>query len=166
MSDSLREANDEISTLQQELAEARSVAEQDTACEAEIIAKAHLQQAYAENARLRLELRDRRTEDDELRGILSANGRPFGRVIPFPLGPSLVPAVEWLIAQVDAMRPVIDAFGDWLVAKHGWDLADSDSGNWKAAEQDRDRRWDALLDAHHDGLNKLAALARTEASRG
>ncbi len=97
MSDSYRKDQDEIATLRQELTEAH-----DTAREAEIIAKAHLQQAYAENARLRLELRDRCNEDQELRGVLSPNGRPFGRVIPFPLGPSLVPAVEWLIAQVEA----------------------------------------------------------------
>ena len=72
-------AHDEIATLRQELAEARAKAERD-----------------------HIELRDRRTEDDELRGILSPNGRPFGRIIPFELGPTLVPAVEWLIAQVEA----------------------------------------------------------------
>ncbi|MGW5852140.1 hypothetical protein ACWFQ8_30045 [Streptomyces sp. NPDC055254] len=56
-------------------------------------------------ARHREELRVRRNEDMALRGELSPSGGQ--RAVPFELGESLVPAVQWLIARV-AERPPVD----------------------------------------------------------
>jgi hypothetical protein len=47
---------------------------------------------------IRAELRDRRTEDLNLRGLLAPDGQP--RRVPMELGASLVPAVEWLLAEL------------------------------------------------------------------
>jgi hypothetical protein len=57
------------------------------------------------------ELSERRTEDLNLRGLLSPNGGD--RVVPMELGPSLVPALEWLIVERDALLPVVQAARAW-----------------------------------------------------
>lgn len=50
----------------------------------------------------RAELRDRRTEDLNLRGLLAPDGLP--RRVPMELGASLVPAVERLLLELDRFR--------------------------------------------------------------
>jgi hypothetical protein len=58
-----------------------------------------LDRARAEISQLRTELTRRRTEDLNLRGTLAPADRP--RRVPMPLGETLVPAVEWLLAELD-----------------------------------------------------------------
>lgn len=59
------------------------------------------------------ELRDRRNEDMELRGVLSPNGGD--RAVPFELGASLVPAVEWLVAEQEWLRYVVEPAVAWVM---------------------------------------------------
>jgi hypothetical protein len=52
------------------------------------------------------ELRDKRTDLLNIRGILSPQGRSpgLGPVVPMPLGKDVAPAVEWLVNEVDELR--------------------------------------------------------------
>ncbi len=45
-------------------------------------------------------------------------------------------------------QDVAEAVDKLLDAEDALDEADADTGDWKAAEQERDRAWDALIDAH------------------
>jgi hypothetical protein len=60
------------------------------------------QRAIDKQEQVRVELRDRRAEDLDLRGLLAPNGQP--RRVPMELGASLVPAVEWLLAENERLR--------------------------------------------------------------
>lgn len=61
----------------------------------------------AERDQARAELARRRTEDLTLRGILAPADSP--RRVPMPLGDSLAPAVEWLIAELGQARAQLAA---------------------------------------------------------
>jgi hypothetical protein len=52
------------------------------------------------------ELRDKRSDLLNIRGILSPQGRSLGLgpVVPMPLGEEVAPAVEWLVNEVDQLR--------------------------------------------------------------
>lgn len=56
---------------------------------------------------------------------------------------------DGLLAERDAMLPVVEAVDRYVVADAVLEEADSDGAEWKAAEQERDHAWDALLDAHN-----------------
>lgn len=62
----------------------------------------HSHDLAAENARLRAELTRRRTDDLTIRGALAPADGP--RHVPMPLGDSVTPAVEWLIADRDHLH--------------------------------------------------------------
>lgn len=54
------------------------------------------------DARIHDELRDKRTDLLNIRGVLSPAGEE--RKVPFELGPEVAPAVEWLVAEVEQLR--------------------------------------------------------------
>jgi len=54
------------------------------------------------DARIHEELRDRRSDDLNVRGILSPSGEE--RKVLFELGPTIAPAVEWLVAEVERLK--------------------------------------------------------------
>jgi hypothetical protein len=64
------------------------------------------------------ELRDRRNDDMEVRGILSPNGGP--RVIAVEIGPTIAPAVEWLVSDRDSWRGMAEAFRPVVHAARAW----------------------------------------------
>lgn len=53
---------------------------------------------------LRTELRDRRTDDLDIRGILKPAPGVGDPAVPMPLGPALAPAIEWLVNDRDRLR--------------------------------------------------------------
>jgi hypothetical protein len=65
---------------------------------------------------------------------------------------------DWIQAEAElvAMRPVVEAVDRFIAADAELDEADSDSGEWKMAEQERDHAWDALLDTHNAYLQAQA----------
>jgi outer membrane murein-binding lipoprotein Lpp len=64
------------------------------------------------------ELRDKRTDLLNIRGILSPQGRSLslGPVVPMPLGDEVAPAVEWLAAEVERLRADRDRARDAAAA--------------------------------------------------
>lgn len=63
---------------------------------------AEVERLRTEAEQRRVELRDRRTEDLNLRGLLAPDGLP--RRVPMELGASLVPAVDRLLLELDRFR--------------------------------------------------------------
>jgi hypothetical protein len=84
------------------------------------------------------ELRDRRNDDMAIRGILSPNGGP--RVIAVEIGPTVAPAVEWLVTDRDSWRRLAEDFSPVVVAARALDAA------WTRGNRDIVAR-NALLDA-------------------
>jgi hypothetical protein len=61
------------------------------------------------DARLHVELRDRRTDDLEVRGHLSPQpGTGPGEMLPIPIGKTLAPSVEWLVNEVADLRAQVE----------------------------------------------------------
>lgn len=56
-------------------------------------------------------------------------------------------------------QDVAEAVDKLLDAEDALDEADADTGEWKAAEQERDRAWDALIDAHTRWVDAKAKSA-------
>lgn len=67
---------------------------------------AEVERLRAKVAREHTELRDRRTEDMTIRGILSPNGQDAPIPVDVELVPSAVPGVAWLAAEVTRLRPM------------------------------------------------------------
>lgn len=128
----------EVETLRAEVA--RLEAEAGEACPAEIIAKADLEQARAELAALKLD----RHVAAGLRGFAEYDANRLRK------------HRDAALVERDAMRPVVEAADRYITADADLDEEDVDSGNWKAAEQERDHAWDGLLDAHNAYLQARA----------
>jgi hypothetical protein len=90
------------------------------------------------------ELRDAHNDLLNVRGILSPNG--YEPKTPLPLSPTVAPAVEWLVGQVERHR-LAWASARQRAANHLLALVDSD--------QERDALRDALTEANR---NRIAML--------
>jgi hypothetical protein len=73
---------------------------------------AEVERLNAKVERDHVELRDKRTDLLNVRGILSPNGYPSK--VPMPLVPTVAPAVQWLVAEVERYQPVVDPSGEAL----------------------------------------------------
>lgn len=74
-----------------------------------------------DNARLRDELRTKGNDLLDIRGLLSPNGGD--RVVPFELGETVAPAVEWLIGRVARLNHLEDTARAWRATWGQVDLA-------------------------------------------
>jgi hypothetical protein len=96
------------------------------------------------------ELRDRRNDDMAIRGILSPNGGP--RVIAVEIGPTVAPAVEWLVSDRDSWRRLAEDFSPVVVAARALDAA------WTNGRTSASAAREALRDA-------VAELDKVEGKR-
>jgi Mor family transcriptional regulator len=95
----------------------------------------------AQRERRRVELVALRNDALSMRGSLSPNGE--GRKVPFPLGESLTPAVDWLIARVAELE----------AERHTTNEALDDAVQALREQQDRFETLRALCDAaEHVGI--------------
>lgn len=83
-------------------------------------ARAEVERLQAKVAKDHDELRDKRTDLLNIRGILSPQPSTGDPVVPMPLGAEVAPAIEWLAAEVERLRAELDAIRtdetdvDWL----------------------------------------------------
>jgi hypothetical protein len=106
------------------------------------------------------ELRDRRNDDMAIRGILSPNGGP--RVIAVEIGPTVAPAVEWLVTDRDSWRRLADQRLTDLVAQRDHvERLDADLAA-ATAERDRAKEETRQVTAQREIFRRAARVAATQ----